>query len=274
MFRILQSMIGGSFLALALAGPSAAEVDGGASPPLSVEQILEHYQTARGGAEAWQKIQTMAWTGHVESGPGGANKSPFLMLFKRPGATRFEVLAQGQHLVRAFDGADGWKQQPNTSGVPQIKHYSAEEITYARDTGGLDGPLANYRGKGVAVALRGMETVDGRKAYRLSVTLPSGQTRTDWLDAQSFLEIKYDREARTAAGRASTVSVYYRDYHTVEGLVMPFTIETDGTTTNEADKMVIEKIAINPKLEDVQFEAPPAPGNHRKGVLVDTTVGR
>jgi hypothetical protein len=274
MFPMLQSIIVGTFLALAVPGLSRAEADGGISQPLSVEQILDRYQSARGGAEAWQKIQTMAWTGHVESGPGGANKSPFLMLFKRPGATRFEVLAQGQHLVRAFDGANGWKQQPNNSGVPQIKHYSAEEITYARDTGGLDGPLADSQSKGVTVALRGVESVDGHEAYRLSVTLPSGQTRTDWLDAQSFLEIKYDREARNAAGRSSTVSVYYRDYHSVEGLVMPFTIETGGTATNEADKMVIEKIAINPKLEDVQFAEPTAPGSHHKGVLVDTTVGR
>jgi hypothetical protein len=88
------------------------------------------------------------------------------------------------------------------------------------------------------------------------------------------LELKYDREARNAAGHSATVSVYYRDYRTVEGIIMPFTIETGGTAGNEADKMVIEKIAVNPKFEDSQFEEPAAPGNHRKGVLVDTTGGR
>ena len=71
----------------------------GADSPLSVEQILERHVAARGGAEAWRKIETMAWTGHIESGAGGISKVPFLMMFQRPGATRFEVLSQGQRAV-------------------------------------------------------------------------------------------------------------------------------------------------------------------------------
>lgn len=272
MFRILQRVITGGFSVLALAGQTAVVANPGVAQ-LSAEQILDRYQDARGGA-VWQKIQTMAWTGHVESGPGGMNKSPFLMLFKRPDATRFEVLAQGQHLVRAFNGAKGWKLQPTNGGLPQVQHYSATELSYARDACGLDGPLANYRSKGVTVSLQGRETVDGHEAYRLSVTLPSGQTRTDWIDAQSFLELQYDRVPRNAAGRSAAVSVHYRDYHNVKGLVMPFTIETQGTAGHDTDKMIIEKIAINPKLEESQFAEPTGPGDQRRGVLVDTAAGR
>ena len=127
------------------------------------------------------------------------------------------------------------------------------------------------RAKGVTVSLEGKDSVAGREAYRLKLTMPSGQTRTDWIDAQSFLELKYDREAHSVTGRPATVSVYYGNYQTVRGLVMPFSIETGALPRHGSDKMVIEKIAINPVLEDGQFSEPDQPRLRHNGVLIDTT---
>jgi len=271
MYRILQSTLTAGLVVLALACRATVAANAGSADSLTVEQIIAKYVTARGGAEAWHNTQTMAWTGHVESGPGGTTKTPFLMLFKRPNATRFEVLAKGQHTVRAFDGNDGWTVKPNSSGVPEVKHYSAEELSYARSIGGLDGPLFDYQAKGMKVSLQGRDTVEGHQAYRLGVTLPSGQTRTDWIDAQSFLELKYDREAHAVGGQARTVSVYYRNYQTVLGLVMPFTIETGVAGSNDTDKMVIEKIAVNPALPVGLFSEPAQSMTPHHGIVIDTT---
>src|ERR1700704_5876696 len=102
MDRILQSTLAGSLAILTLACRASGAATAGGADSLTVDQIIDRYVIARGGAEAWRKTSTMAWTGHVDSGPGGANKAPFLMLFKRPDATRFEVLVRGQHTVRAF----------------------------------------------------------------------------------------------------------------------------------------------------------------------------
>jgi hypothetical protein len=269
MIRIVQAFIAGSIAALACS--SALAQNAGPTDPLTVDQIIERYVAARGGAEAWRKTQTMAWTGHVESGPGGRANTPFLMLFKRPDATRFEVIAQGHHTVRAFDGVAGWKLQPTDAGVPETKPYNAEELSYAHDAGGLDGPLFDYRAKGVRIELQAPDHIAGHDAYRLKLTLPSGKTRTDWIDAQSFLELKYDREARNLPGRPGTVSVYYSDYQSVLGLVMPFTIETGVGTNPSKDKMIIEKIAINPPLDDGVFSEPTASIKRHGGVVIDTT---
>jgi hypothetical protein len=263
MNRIMLWTLAGA-LGLMASGPDAS-----ADGQLSVEQILDRYVAARGGAEAWHNIQTMGWTGHIESGPGGISKVPFLMLFQRPSATRFEVVAQGQRSVRIFDGSKGWKLTPVEGGLPTVKDYSAEEISFAHDAGGLDGPLFDPKAKGISVALQGMDTIEGHSAYHLKLTLPSGQVRHDWIDAQSFLELKYDRATHGAAGMTGAVSVYYRDYQPFNGLVIPLVMESGGPASKETDKMIIEKVALNPTLPASQFTKPNTPRKHN-GIVIDT----
>jgi hypothetical protein len=134
----------------------------------------------------------------------------------------------------------------------------------------IDGPVLDARSKGVVVTLDGLDEVEGRPAYRLSAKLPSGTTQRVWIDAQSFLELKWDRPARDAAGRPSTVAVSLRNYQAVEGLQIPFTIETGGPA---ADRLVIDRIAINPPLPDGVF-ARPGLRTSRRGITVDTRTSQ
>jgi hypothetical protein len=122
----------------------------------------------------------------------------------------------------------------------------------------------------VELWLEGLEEVEGRKAYRLGARLPSGATQRIWIDAESFLEVKYDRPARDAGGRSSTVAVYLRNYQVFEGLKMPFAIETGAPGGGPAvDRLVIDRIAVNPVLPDGMF-ARPGLRTSRRGITVDT----
>jgi len=249
----------------------SAAVNAAAPPTMTAEQVVDRYVAASGGADKWHAIQTMAWNGHIETGPGGITKMPFMMLFRRPDATRFEMLKEGQHLARIFDGKQGWTVRPASTGLPDIKEYDADDISFAHDAAGPDGPLFDHNTKGVTVTLKGMDEVEGHRAYRLELTLPSGRKRTDWIDAKSFLDLRYDRATHSSQGRSGVVSVYLRDYRTVEGLTMPFVIETGNGTGGDPDKMIIEKVGINPTLEASQFAQPAVPGARHRGVVVDTT---
>jgi len=264
-----------SVAVLALTGsaacPAAADAGANAKPEaeLTVQQILERHVAARGGAAAWHKIQTMAWTGRIESGPRGISKRPFLLMFRRPAATRFEIIAEGQRSVRIFDGTQGWKLRSTTAGPPELQDYSAEEISFALDAGGLDGPLIDSEAKGIEVALLGVDSVEGHRAYHLRVTLQTGHVHDAWIDTQSFLELRYDRETFSAAGVRGIVPVYLRNYQTLEGLVIPALIETGGPTATDTDKMIIDKIALNPEVDAAQFSKPNVPSKHRRGALVN-----
>ncbi len=241
-------------------------------PELSAAQIIEKYVAARGGLEAWRQIQSMVWVGHIERpNNAGAPSLPYVLEQKRPGKTRFEIKAQNQTWVRVYDGVHGWKLRPARNGPPEVEPYTAEELSSAQNGQGLDGPLMDYQAKGITVMLDGVDDVEGHKAYRLNVKFPSGVTNHVWIDAQSFLQIKYDRQSRNALGQPGTVSVFYRNYATIEGLQIPLMIESGSDTGTAKDKMVIDKVLLNPLVEDQRFAKPSVPGR-RNAASVNTAA--
>lgn len=261
---------------LGLAGVAQAAPPGHAGATVSdvgtptAAQIVARYVEARGGSEAWQRILSMGWTGHIESGANGSQKIPFLMLFRKPNATRFEVVAQNQRSVRIFDGHHGWKQRPGGETGVELSDYTAEEVRAALDSGGIDGPLAGYQAKGVQLELQGADIIEQRKAWKLKVTLPSGDVQWHWIDAGNYRDLRYDRRTHNAMGMSATVSVYLRDYQTIEGVNLPLVIETRAATGQAPDRMIIEKIALNPTLRADTFERPVAAGVRHNSVIINT----
>ena len=119
----------------------------------------------------------------------------------------------------------------------------------------FDGPLVDYAAKGNKIALEGMEPVEGRKAYKLKVTLKDGQVRRVWVDAETFLDVKIDG-TRRLGGKSRTVATYLRDYKSVNGVKVPYLLETKVEGVNGSEKIQIEQVALNPKIADIRFAKP------------------
>jgi hypothetical protein len=235
---------------------AAAAGEAGAAPDPTAAQIVEKNVAARGGLTAWRKVETMVWTGHIETGNPMAPIVPFVFELKRPNKSRFEVRQDQEKLLRVFDGRAGWKERAARGAAPTVKPYTPAELASAREAEGIDGVLIDHEAKGIGVALDGTDEVEGRKAYRLVGTLPSGSKRRVWVDAATFLEVKHERETHTPGGRAATVIVFLRNYRDIDGLQLPTTIETRGAEGRAAEKMVIDNITLNPSLSDAHFARP------------------
>ncbi|GAC1664262.1 MAG: hypothetical protein NVS9B2_01580 [Steroidobacteraceae bacterium] len=223
---------------------------------LTAAQVVEKNIAARGGRDAWRKIETMVWVGHLEVAEGAEPRLAFVLEQKRPNKTHFEIATLGHKTMRVFDGARGWKVRPNRDGTLDAQPYSAPEVKFAREAQGIEGPLIDYQAKGIGVELAGTERVEGRQAYRLNVRLASGEHQDIWIDAQTFLDIKYDRTSYSATGAPGIVSVFYRNYQTVDGLQIPMLLEIGVGSGRRPDKMVIDKIALNPPVRDDAFVKP------------------
>ena len=252
-------------LAAGMVGDAFAETT--RAPELNAAQIVAKNVAARGGAEAWRKIETMVWVGHMEVTSGPEPRLGFVLEQKRPNKTRFEISTLSQKTQRVFDGEHGWKVRPSRGRGPDAQPFSQQENDFAKEAQGIDGPLIDYQSKGISVKLVGTEKIEGRKAYRLTVRLPSGNHHDVWIDAQTFLDVKYDRTSYSATGAPGIVSVFYRHYKTVEGLEIPSVLEIGVGSSKAPDKMVIEKIAINPPLDDQEFGKPGS--SRRRMVTID-----
>jgi hypothetical protein len=235
-----------------------------AEPELTAPQIVEKNIAARGGLNAWRKVQSMTWIGYLESTSASAPSLPFSLEMKRPNKERFEVRTQSQPTVRMYDGTSGWTLRPARDGKPELEPFTREELDFAHDEQVIDGPLIDYAAKGNSITLENIDEIDGRKAYRLSVRLPSGSIQHVWIDAQNFLDIKYDREFHDRLGRTNTVTVFYRNYQTIDGLQVPLVIENTANNGRTTERIVIAKILLNPPLDNQMFTSPGTPGQHER----------
>lgn len=243
-------------------------------PARTADEVIARNVAARGGLEAWRKIDTMAWLGYIEH--GAVSKSspqvPFVMQLERPNMTRFELKEQMTQVTRIFDGQHGWRIRPGTDGRPDSRAFLPAEVKFAQAEYVIDGPLIDYQAKGVTAALDGIDLIEGHKAYRLSLKLPSGGERKVWIDVKSNLEVRLDRPSTSPFAPGKPVSVYYRDYQTEGGVKLAHVIETvpgpGGSPAETSDRLVIRHVIINPKLEETAFVLPPMPLRHGGGSLV------
>ncbi len=222
---------------------------------LKVEQVIAKNIEARGGLQAWRAIQTMTESGKLDAGSKANVQLPFKLQLARSRKSRLEIDFDGQTAVQTYDGAHGWTLRPYL-GRTEPQPFTTEEMKKASEQQDLDGPLFDYAAKGTKVELAGVESVEGRAAYKIKMTYSMGAVRHVWIDAQSFLEIKQEEPQRVMDARPRPVTTFYRDYRTVNGLVIPFLYETAVEGYGGTHKMVVEKVELNPKLDDAAFGKP------------------
>ena len=181
-------------------------------------------------------------------------QAPFAVEVKRPGKVRVELDFAGKTAVQVYDGKNGWLLRPYLNRNDWEPFTAAQ--AKAQDKWELDGPLLDQAALGTKVELVGVESVDGRDAYKLRLTHKSGEVQHVWIDAKSFLDVKVEGTPRRMDGKLRTVWVTQRDFREVQGLMVPFVLETaiDGFT--DTHQMIIDKVAINPPLDDGRFTRP------------------
>jgi len=264
-----------------------------AQSKLSAAAVIEKNVAARGGLQAWRNVQTLTMSGTMGAGgnqratlnttppvqsshkglqaamptrPVDEVRLPITIYLARTRKMRVELAFKGDTAVQVFDGTNGWKLRPYLNRRV-VEPFTDAELKTSMSQTDLDGPLVDYAAKGSKVELAGMEKVEGHDNYKVKITLKNGESKNVWIDAQTFLETKIEGTPRRLDGTDHPVEVYYRDYRNVSGLQIPFTIETRvlpvaktmmglRDTPVPPEKMIFDKIAVNPKLETSLFTKP------------------
>jgi len=225
-------------------------------PDLTLDQIIQKHVDALGGMDKLKAITTFSATGKATMN-GGQMVAALVMQMKRPSSMRVEMTIQGKKIVQGFDGATAWMLNPLT-GLDTPQKANAEDTQEMKNSADIDfSSLVDYKAKGNAVELVGMEDVDGSPAYRLKVTRKSGKVEYDYLDSKTFLSIKSVTK-RKLMGTDTEIDAYPTNFKAVNGVLFPFTVD-QRPGGESVLQLTIEKAEANVPIDEALFHMPEKP---------------
>lgn len=219
----------------------------------TVDAIVDANLAARGGKERIAALQTIRESGTVTA--SGGRVAQITREIKRPDLFRLEFSYQGTTSIFAHDGSGGWQIAPLQGQFEPLAMPPESDAAAGVDQRDIEGPLVDWKEKGHSVTLVGREPVDGRDAYKLQVAMKGGAVRYDYVDVATSLVVRSD-VTRLIRGHATELQNVFSDFRTVEGLVFPHAIETRVKDRPEILKIRVDKIEINPDLDDARFKMP------------------
>jgi len=223
------------------------------SNPAAVDQLLNKYVTALGGAQAIQKVSTRLGKGTIAL---RANKFSFDVVEKAPNKRLSVMHLPNGDSITAFDGNFGWLANP---GQP-VRDMSGAELDAARLDADFYFPLrvkelfTEFRaGKSEKIGDRDVTSLAGIKEGQPPLKL--------YFDPQSGVLVRLLRYAESPLGRVPT-QIDYADYREVNGVRTPFrwTISRPGGRFT----IQLENVQQNVPIDDARFARPAGKNENRR----------
>jgi outer membrane lipoprotein-sorting protein len=218
----------------------------------SIDQILDKYIQALGGADALSKLTSYSGTG-TSTTFGQDKANPAEIHAKAPDKFVTIVHQREGDMVRTYDGHDAWVVLPLTvTGEYQLTASAAEG-------GKLDGELAfpgNIKGFLTNWKVSYPANIDGKDVNVVQGSGPLGFIATFYFDKQTGLLTRMVRYANSAVGRVPT-QIDFSDYRPVAGVMMPFK-RTYGWVSGR-EEYTLTEIKPNVPVDDAKFVKPPPP---------------
>src|ERR1700730_17047177 len=222
----------------------------------TADEIVSKYVKTIGGMDKIAAIQSYRRTGKFTG--GGGFEARVLEEKKRPNQVRREFSFQGMTGVTAYDGKKGWKVEP-WQGKKDPEPLGEEEMKAIIEECDFEGPLVNYQTKGNKVEYVGTEPVEGTDAYKLKVTLKSGDVEAFYMDTDYFVPIKIETK-RFVRGEEREYETSLGDYQESGGWYQPYSYETNAKGSPNKQKITYEKVEVNVPLPVTRFVEPAIKG--------------
>jgi hypothetical protein len=220
----------------------------------TVQEVLAKSLAARGGHDKLAAIKTRREVGRLSLGEG--SEFPIEVDHVRPRKMRMVLTLQGASLLRSFDGEHGWQWQPQAKAPEALAGDDLHNISNEAEFD-FAGYLIDTAAKGKA-ELAGKETYDGHQAYKVKLTLNSGDVFVYGIDSTSYLPIHWEG-GRSINGKRLVYESSFSDYRDVGGIKYPFLIVSSLQGSAQHQKMTFTTIENNPRIDEVIFEMPAAP---------------
>jgi CubicO group peptidase (beta-lactamase class C family) len=220
--------------------------------PLSVDELMSKVVSAYGGAAALEKHQTMISEIDVDFVNQGM-KAEGQIAAKAPDALalNLKLLALGKQVGTIYDDFDGHRGIFVSSFSPtHVK--TGEELQNARIQSDFYQQALNWKKLFHEIAIKEISKVGSEEVYVVSKKPHAGSPITDYISTTNFRLLR--RDIIEAVGEESgVVSEYYRDFRTVDGVVLPFTIIQQSPDFGK----------VTTTIKSIKFNLPLPPGTFK-----------
>jgi hypothetical protein len=223
--------------------------------PFTIDELVAKNIEAKGGADALHALQSLRLTGKLLVNQGQI-EALSVQTKKRPGEVRNEVSLQGMTQIEAYDGKEGWRISP-FRGRKDPEKMSTDDVKSLIDDAEIGGPLVDWKAKGSTVEYLGTEDVDGTPAHKLKVVRKNGDVCFVYLDPDHFLDIRILTQ-RLQHGAQVEEEKDLGEYEKINGVFIPFSIESGQKGETDKEKTIIEKAEPNVSVDDAIFRFPAA----------------
>ena len=221
----------------------------------TADELVAKNLQAKGGIEKIKAIKSYKFTGRFQQGSFVAQVA---QLAKAPDEIREMFTVQGMTQIQAYDGKVGWQISP-FQGRRDPEMLGEDDLRDVSEDADFYGPLVDYKERGINIEYLGHDTVDGDDVYRLKVTLKNGDIYYYYLDPDTYIEIRTERQ-QFIRGAVRETQTDLGSYKQVDGVYFPFSIAS-GPKNRPEDKgtITIDKMDANVNIPDSEFKMPSAP---------------
>jgi outer membrane lipoprotein-sorting protein len=212
----------------------------------SLDEIANKYFAAN-GIENLEKAQTMTMKGVVSQ---MGMELPITIMVKKPNKVKVIQEFNGMEIVIAFDGEKGFMLNPLT-GATEAVELPAEQLGQVQEYNVFKDSFMEAFKAG-RMKLEGEEAVEGKPAYKITVTSESGATSTTYLDKESFLPVK-TAQTVSQMGQEMLVESYIRERKEINGVKFGTKI-AQFVEGSELGGMTFQTIEFDTPMEDSIFK--------------------
>jgi hypothetical protein len=218
----------------------------------TADELVAKNLQARGGVDKIKAVNSVKMSGKAYVGiSAGISQTQ-----KRANMIRQDFTIQGMTEIQSYDGSVGWKISP-FEGRKDAQLLGEDDMRELVESADIDGPLVDYQAKGNKVEYLGHDEVDGDDAYKLKITLKNGDILYYYLDPDTYLEIKTEKQ-QFIRGSVKETQQLLGSYKQVDGVYYPYAIEAGQKGSDRLARITFDTIEVNKPVEDSYFKMPAA----------------
>lgn len=210
---------------------------------ITAQHVLDKYIAAVGGKDNISKVKDFSMIGSVNT---QGVSLPFKALYKIPGQYLVEISMNGQVLQKEVYSKGAGK----TSGIQGEKVAEGDDLDRLKMDAELFAEM-KYAELGCKAELKELADVNGKAAYVVEVTRPSGKSSRDFYSVESGLKVKTESVQETPGG-AITQTAEIKEYGEIQGIKYPKAIKQSAGP--QSMDLKIETVDVNKGIGDELFK--------------------